>query len=71
MGNNDDRITRTYAWFVDLVWPIYMGGCQLDVQLDRILLGKGGRNERDLHTNGEFKGYEVFRYVEGVCRKAS
>jgi SAM-dependent methyltransferase len=71
MGNNEDTITRTYAWIADLVWPMLMGGCRLDGQLDKILLGMGGWDDRKLQTTGEFKGYEVFRYVKGVCRKAS
>jgi SAM-dependent methyltransferase len=71
LGNNDDRITRAYASVLDLVWPMLMGGCRLDGKLDRVVMGIGGWDERDLHTTGEFKGHEVFRYVKGICRKAS
>lgn len=71
LRNNDDRITQTYAWVVDRVWPMLMGGCRLDGKLDKVLMGMGGWDERDLHTIGEFKGHEVFRYVKGICRKAS
>lgn len=71
LGNNDDPITKAYAWVVDLVWPMLMGGCRLDGRLDKVIMSTGGWDERDLHTTGDFKGYEVLRYVKGICRKAS
>lgn len=71
VDNNNDRITQTYTWMVDLIWPVFMGGCRLDGKLDKVLMGMSGWDERDLHTTGEFKGHEVFRYVKGICRKAS
>lgn len=69
LGNNDDVITRAYASVLNLVWPVLMGGCRLDGKLDKVVMGMGGWDERDLHTT--YKGHEVFRYVKGICRKAS
>lgn len=71
LGNDNDKITQTYVSILDLVWPMLMGGCRLDGRLDKVIMGMGGWDERDLHTTGEFRGHEVFRYVKGVCRKAS
>lgn len=70
LGNNSDQITQAYAWLVNWIWPVLMGGCRLDGKLDRVIMSMGGWEERDLHTTGEYKGHEIFRYVKGVCRKA-
>ena len=70
LGNNTDLVTQLYTWVVDLVWPAMMGGCRLDGRLDEVVMGMGGWRERDVKPTGEFKGYEVFRYVKGICVKA-
>lgn len=57
--NNTDDITRAYAWLVDWIWPVFMGGCRLDGKLDRVVLGMGGWDERRITTVGDFRGYEV------------
>jgi SAM-dependent methyltransferase len=71
LGNNSDRITQSYAWMADWIWPIIMGGCHLDGKLDDVVLRMGGWEERNLTTTGEYKGYEIFRYVKGICKKAA
>jgi len=70
LGNNSDIITQGYAWLVDWVWPVFMGGCRLDGKLDEVLMGMGGWATKDIQTTGEYKGYEIFRYTKGICRKA-
>ncbi|KAL6242728.1 hypothetical protein RBB50_010374 [Rhinocladiella similis] len=68
--NNTDSITMSYAWCIDWIWPVFMGGCRLKGKVDKIVLGMGGWEDRNITTIGDFKGYEVFRYVKGICRKA-
>ncbi|KAJ9612277.1 hypothetical protein H2200_003874 [Cladophialophora chaetospira] len=70
VDNSTDSITMAYAWLVDWLWPVFMGGCRLDGKLDKVVLGMGGWDERQISTVGDFKGHEVFRYIKGVCRKA-
>ncbi|KIX10385.1 uncharacterized protein Z518_01467 [Rhinocladiella mackenziei CBS 650.93] len=78
--NNTDSMTMMYAWVVDWIWPLFMGGCRLNGRVDKVVLGMGGWDERSIATIGDFKGHEgfgltlwvtkVFRYVKGICRKA-
>ncbi|KAK5458159.1 hypothetical protein LTS15_004238 [Exophiala xenobiotica] len=68
--NNTDSVTMSYAWLVDWIWPIFMGGCRLKGKVDKVVMGMGGWEERKITTIGDFKGHEVFRYVKGVCRRA-
>ena len=70
LGNNTDRITQAYAWLVNWIWPVFMGGCMLNARLDDVIMGMGGWAKRDIQPIGEFKGYEVFRYTKGICKKA-
>ncbi|KIW71178.1 hypothetical protein PV04_03374 [Phialophora macrospora] len=70
VDNSTDTITISYAWLMDWIWPVIMGGCRLNGKLDKVVLGMGGWDERTITTVGDFKGYEVFRYIKGVCRKA-
>ncbi len=69
LGNKNDRITQGYAWLVNWVWPVFMGGCMLNGNLDDVIMSMGGWAKRDIETTGENKGYEVFRYVKGICEK--
>ncbi|KIX98065.1 uncharacterized protein Z520_06145 [Fonsecaea multimorphosa CBS 102226] len=57
--NNADSITKSYVWFIDWIWPVFMGGCRLTGKLDRVVLGMGGWDERKITTTDEFKGHEV------------
>ncbi|OAG35391.1 hypothetical protein AYO21_10463 [Fonsecaea monophora] len=57
--NNADYITKSYAWLIDWIWPVFMGGCRVDGKIDRVVLGMGGWDERRVVTTGEFQGYEV------------
>jgi SAM-dependent methyltransferase len=57
--NNSDRTTMAYAWLVNWIWPLFMGGCRMDGKLDKVVLGMGGWDERRITTTGDFKGYEV------------
>ena len=70
LGNKTDLVTQVYISFVDLLWPAMMGGCRLDGKLDDVVMGMGGWKDRDVKTTGEFNGFEVFRYVKGICAKA-
>ncbi|EXJ62755.1 hypothetical protein A1O7_03194 [Cladophialophora yegresii CBS 114405] len=70
VDNSTDAITISYAWLVDWIWPVFMGGCRLNGKLDKVVLGMGGWEERTITTVGDFKGHEVFRYIKGICRKA-
>ncbi|EXJ80294.1 hypothetical protein A1O1_08436 [Capronia coronata CBS 617.96] len=68
--NSTDAVTMYYAWLLDWIWPLFMGGCRLNGKIDRVVLGMGGWDERRVTTVGDFQGHEVFRYVKGICRKA-
>jgi SAM-dependent methyltransferase len=70
VANNSDQITQTFVWFVNLIWPYFLGGCHMTGKLDRIINGMGGWASREVITTPEYKGFEPFRYVRGVCRKA-
>jgi SAM-dependent methyltransferase len=70
LRNNNDSITQGYVWLMNWIWPAIMGGCRLDGKLDSVIMGMGGWTERDMRTTEEYKGYEVFRYVKGICQKA-
>lgn len=70
LRNNSDSITQGYVWLMNWVWPAIMGGCRLDGKLDSVIMGMGGWTKRDMRTTEDYKGYEVFRYVKGICQKA-
>jgi SAM-dependent methyltransferase len=70
LQNENDTLTHIFVWFVNLIWPWFMGNCHMNAKLDKVLVGMGGWAERDLKTIGEHKGHEPFRYVRGICRKA-
>ncbi|KIW17275.1 hypothetical protein PV08_04466 [Exophiala spinifera] len=57
--NDTDSVTMSFAWCVDWIWPVFMGGCRLKGKVDKIVLGMGGWEERNVTTIGDFKGYEV------------
>ncbi len=59
VDNGMDSTTMAYAWLVDWIWPVFMGGCRLNGKLDKVVLGMGGWDERQITTVGDFKGYEV------------
>jgi SAM-dependent methyltransferase len=59
VDNSNDLITMYYAWVVDWIWPLFMGGCRLNGKLDKIVLGMGGWDERNITTTGDFQGHEV------------
>lgn len=62
VANSTDSLTMSYAWFMDWIWPLFMGGCRLDGRLDKIVLGMGGWDERKITTVGDFQGHEVRRH---------
>lgn len=68
--NNSDRITQTIVAAVGGIWSLFAGGCRLDSKVDRAVLSMGGWKERHVQTVEEFQGYEIIRYVKGVCVKA-
>lgn len=59
VDNGADIITMAYAWVMNWVWPVFMGGCRLSGKLDKLVLGMGGWDKRNVVTVGEFKGHEV------------
>jgi SAM-dependent methyltransferase len=63
VDNSTDTLTISYAWLVDWIWPVFMGGCRLNGKLDKVVLGMGGWDERTITTVGDFKGHEVCRIV--------
>ncbi|EXJ72079.1 uncharacterized protein A1O5_04583 [Cladophialophora psammophila CBS 110553] len=73
--NNGDSITMSYAWLVDWIWPVFMGGCRLDGKIDRVVLGMGGWDERKVTTTDEFQGHEVRKHSSTIrafpCRQQS
>lgn len=70
LQNENDTLTRSFVWVVNLIWPYVMGGCHMNAKLDKVLTNMGGWADRDLKTIGEHQGHEPFRYVRGICRKA-
>ena len=69
VGNDSDKLTQIYVWFVKFVWLPCMGGCRLTSKLDKIVQNMGGWQTKDIRNHEDFKGYEVFRYVTGICKK--
>lgn len=71
--NETDWITMLYAWLLNWLWPTAMGGCQLDGRVDRVVkqmgTGKGRWDSVDVRDTREFRGWNVFRYAIGICRK--
>ncbi len=57
--NDTDSMTMSYAWLVDWIWPVFMGGCRLKGKVDKVVIGMGGWDERRITTIGDFKGHEV------------
>lgn len=70
LPNETDMLSITLTWFLGWIWPAFMGNCHLDGKLDKIIQGMGGWKERDLKIADQYKGFELFRYVRGVCTKA-
>jgi len=69
LGNNSDQITQIYVWFLNWIWPAFIGGCRLDSRLDSVINTMCGWGNRSIQTTGEYKGYEIFRYATGICQK--
>lgn len=59
VANDTDTIAMSYAWFMDWIWPVMMGGCHLTGRVDKVVLGTGGWDERNVRTVEEFQGFEV------------
>ncbi|KAI1617481.1 hypothetical protein EDD37DRAFT_222410 [Exophiala viscosa] len=70
VANDSDKVTMSYAWIMNWIWPVMMGNCHLNGKVDKVVLGTGGWEVRNVQTIGEFQGWEVLRYVKGICRKA-
>ena len=70
LQNDASFLTQCYAWIFNLfLWPALMGGCRLDGKLDKVIAGMSGWKTRNIENIHEYQGYEVFRYMKGVCTK--
>lgn len=69
VANDRDYITMLWAWLLGWVWPIAMGNCHLNGRVDKVVGQIGGWDSVDVRNTREFRGWNVFRYVVGVCRK--
>jgi phospholipid N-methyltransferase len=71
LQNDRNLFMQAYTWVLNFaLWPGLMGGCRMDGQLDKVLMGMSGWEKIDIQNIGEYKGHEVFRYAKGVCVKA-
>lgn len=70
VANVEDRLAQMWAWVLDWAWPAIMGGCRLDGRLDVLVQEMGGWSSCEVRNLESQKGFEVLRYVVGVCRKA-
>lgn len=71
--NDTSLTTGLWAGLLNIVWPIAMGNCHLNGRVDKVVKGMapGLWESVDVGNTREFRGWNVFRYVVGVCRKAS
>jgi SAM-dependent methyltransferase len=71
LQNDRSIFTQYYAWVVNfLAWQALMGGCRLDGNLDKVIIGMSGWKKKNIENIQEYQGHEVFRYAKGVCIKA-
>lgn len=70
VDNGQDRLTMSVARLFSLVWPSVMGGCNLDGKVDVVAQRMSGWSSVDIKNTDQFKGYNIFRYVVGICKKA-
>ncbi|KAK5082924.1 hypothetical protein LTR05_006806 [Lithohypha guttulata] len=69
VANDNDLLTRVWAWLLGWIWPIAMGNCHLNGRVDKAVKESGLFESCDVRNTKEFMGWNVFRYVVGVCRK--
>lgn len=69
VANDTDWVTMAYVWCLGWVWPVAMGNCHLDGRVDAVVGRIGGWESVDVGNTREFGGWNVMRYVVGVCRK--
>lgn len=73
VANETAWLTMIWAWLLGWLWPVAMGGCHLNGRVDHVVeqmgTGKGRWANVDVRNTREFMGWNVFRYVVGVCRK--
>ncbi|KIV85505.1 hypothetical protein, variant [Exophiala sideris] len=70
VANDTDGIAMSYAWVMNWIWPAMMGNCHLNGKVHKVVLRTGGWDDRNVQNISDFRGFEVFRYVKGICRKA-
>jgi SAM-dependent methyltransferase len=71
LHNDTSFFTQLYASTLNfLIWPALMGGCRLDGNLDKLIMGMSGWQMKEIENVPQYKGYEVFRYIKGICTKA-
>lgn len=69
VANDRDYLTMAWAWLLGWIWPVCMGNCHLDGRVDKVVGQIGRWKSVDVKNTREFMGWNVFRYVVGVCRK--
>lgn len=67
--NYQDPLSKAIASIINLIWPLVMGGCHLNGRVDRVVQSMSGWHSCKVAATDQFKGYNIFRYVTGVCRK--
>lgn len=71
LHNDTSFLTQLYASTLNFfLWPALMGGCRLDGNLDKLIMGMSGWQTREIENAPEHQGHEVFRYAMGICTKA-
>jgi len=69
VANDTDWFTMAYVWVLGWIWPVTMGNCHLDGTVDAVVERIAGWESVDVRNTREFEGWNVMRYVVGVCRK--
>lgn len=69
VGNTTNLVTMAWAWLLGWIWPLAMGNCHLNGRVDRVVKEMALFENVDVRNAKEFRGFNVFRYVIGVCRK--
>lgn len=71
VANDTDWLAMAWAWLLGWVWPLAMGNCHLNGRMDRVVEEMGPElwENVDIGNTKQFRGWNVLRYVVGVCRK--
>ena len=69
VANDQDMLTMAWVWLLGGIGPVAMGNCHLNGRVDKVVKEVGGWSVVDVRNTREYRGWNVFRYVVGVCKK--